>query len=259
MNALRRVGRAPGLIVLIAGFQLLTAAAFSVGVRTAIGHSMGDYAVPADGHLLAAVFELRSAHPGLLGSYQQTLVGSSLIALLFFTLLAPVIIYRLAAPRTASRLAASAIAGLPAVIVTTLWHLLPRILLLAAATTAANYLLAEDAWGLVAVAVLALTMGYCSCALDLARCHVLLHGARRFHFETALRGYLEALRRPAVLLPSLGFSICQWSCAGGMLAVAISAAGAGSSIWWIRGLALIGVVCGLARVAVAVEAGRPKS
>ncbi len=259
MKSLHRVAEAPGLIAVIVTIQWVIAAGFGANVRSAIGGSMGKYTVLTDGHLLAAVAELYRTHPGLAASYKQTLAGSSLLALVLFTLLAPVIIYRLAAPRPASVIAAAALRGLPAVIAVTLWHLLPRAVLLAIAGAAANSLLQKQAWGLIGIAALALTMGYCTCALDLARCHILLHGARRFHFKTAAEGFLEALRRPVVLARSLVFSFGQWACAASMVAVAIEGAGADSTIWLIRGLALLGVVCGLTRIAVAIEAGRPSA
>ncbi len=257
MKALRRVAGAPGLMALIVLIQWLVAAGLGAGVRHAVGNSMGSYAVLTDGHLLAAVAELHRTNPALTAGYRQTLAGSSLIALVLFTLLAPAIVHRLAARRPAARIAAAAVSGLPPVVATTLWHLLPRTVLLAAATTMAASLLEWEAWGIAGLAVLGLTMGYCACALDLARCHVLLHGARRFHFKTAAGGYLEALRRPAVLARSILFSCGQWACAAGMIAMAIDSAGGGSTIWLIRALARLGVVCALARVAVAVEGGRP--
>lgn len=257
MSAVRRVAGAPGWILLIVAIQWLAAAVIGGNLRYAVGITLKGFAAATDGHLLVAVAELLRLHPGIISGLRHALVGSSVIALGLFVLLSPAVIHRLAAKRPAARTAAAALRDLPAATVVTLWHLLPRAVLLVAVGAAANRLLSEEHWGLLALAGLALTLGYCTCALDLARCHVLLHGARRFHFKTALDGYLEALRRPSVLVRSLLCSLGQWACALGMIALAIDHAGGGATIWLIRGLSLVGVVLALTRVAVAVDAGRP--
>ncbi|MCP3959495.1 MAG: hypothetical protein GY719_16735 [bacterium] len=255
MTALRRVLRAPGLIVLVVAIQLVVALILGSGVRAAVGASLVPYSLATDGHLLGATFELFGDHPGLPVGFRQVAVGSSAIALVLWILLAAPVIHRLRSKTPAARLAALAFSQLPAIGVTTLWHLALRIVLLAALGLLTAPLLDHGAWGLLGVAATAVALAISTCALDLARCHVVLHGARGFHYSTALRAYREAVRRPAVLVPSMLLSFGQWTCVAGAVAVAMVMAGAGGTIWLVRGLAVLGVVLGLTRVAVAVEAG----
>lgn len=254
MNAWRRVARAPGLIALIAVLQLALAAWLGSGVRAAVGASLGPFSLLSEGHLLFAVVELFSSHPGILASYRTALIGSSVFALLLWTVLAPAIILRLRAANPPARIAATALRGLPAVVVTTLWCLLPRGLLLAAAGFATARLMPMGHWGLAGLAVTFIVLAYTTCALDLARCGVMLRGARRFHVATAIGAYREAWRRPSVLLPSMLLSLARWGCVAAMLALAIDQAGAPWTIWTVRSLAIVNVVLGVGRVAVAVEA-----
>ena len=97
----------------------------------------------------------------------------------------------------------------------------------------------------------------CTCALDLARCDVVLHGARRFHPQAAWRGFLHALRRPPVLIRSMLFSFGQWACVAGIGLAAVAGLHGGPAIWLARALAVASIVLGLARLAIAVEAGPP--
>ena len=155
----------------------------------------------------------------------------------------------------AGRLAPATLAALPGVLATTGWHLLLRALLLASVGAAFAGLMKLGDWSLAGAVAGLLLLAFSACALDLARCNVVLYGARRFRPATAARGFREALRRPAVLLPSMLLSVGQWACVAGMLALAIDGLGVGHAIWWVRALAVVGVVLGLARVAVAVRAG----
>ncbi|MEM7586600.1 MAG: hypothetical protein AAF560_24640 [Acidobacteriota bacterium] len=256
MNAWRRVRRAWRLVLLVVLLQLTLAAFFSSGVRAAVGRSIEPYAVLADGHLLGALAALHRDNPGLVAGYQQVMLGSLLISALTWILLSPIAITRLAA----SPIAASAsLRHVPAVLATSLWHLLPRAVLLAAFGALTKRLMPHDILGLAGIAATAIALAFCTCALDLARCHVVLHGARRFHPSTAFRAFGEAFHRPGVTLPSVLLSLAQWACAVGMLAIAIDAAGAPSTLWLVRALAVVGVLCGLTRLAVAVEAGPARS
>jgi hypothetical protein len=254
-GAIQRVLRAPGLILTVAAIQLAVAAVLGGSLQTAVAGAMGRYAVLADGHLLYSMITLFIDNPGLPAGARELLAGSAVLALALWTLLAAGIIHRLHAPAPASEVAAAAVRGLPGMIVVTLWQLLPRLVLVGLVGALSGWILKADAWGWLGFLPLLAVLGYVTCALDLARCDVVLHGARRFHVRTALGGFAHALRRPGVLLPSMVFNAGQWICVAAILAVSISGFGSGYAIWVARGLAVLGVVFALARVAVAVAAG----
>ncbi len=252
--ACRRVVRAPGLIALVVALHLLLAAAIGGATRSAIGAAMGRSVLADDSRLWYAVLELFDRSPGLLESIRHLVAGSGIVALGFWTLAAAGVLHRLRAPAPLPRLAAAAVRGLPGVVAVTLWHLPARAALLAAAGGLAAAVV-DLPWGFVAVLILAAAIAYCTCALDLARCDVVLHGGRRFHPMTAWRGFLHAAGRPAVLAASMLASFGQHACTAGAVLVVLAGSGGDSSIWLARALAALGIVLGLIRLAVAVEAG----
>lgn len=254
MKALANVLRAPGLIALVAGAQLVVALVLGSGVALAADLALGRHSLAADDHLFASFLALGGRHPSLKAGYLQTVVGSGVFGLVFWTLLAGAIILRLRSPMPAARLVPKTLAALPGVMATTGWHLLVRALLLVGVGLIFAGLTEFGDWSLAGLVAMLLVLAFSACALDLARCNVMLHGARRFRFTTAARAFGEALRRPAVLLPSMLLSVGQWVCVAAMLALAIDGLGAGQTIWWVRALAVAGVVLGLTRVAVAVRA-----
>lgn len=254
-RAVVRVMRAPGLVVMVVVLHLLLAWTVGAAARSAIGASMSPYALVDNQQLWYAVLELLGASPGLLQPIQHLIAGSTVIALGFWTFLAAGILHRLHAPGPLPRLAAATVRGLPGVLAVTLWHLVPRAVLLAAAGMLAAWL-GAGSWGLVGLLILAVTLAFCICALDLARCAVVLHGARRFHPTTAWHGFLHAAGRPGVLVRSMVLSFGQWVCTGGILMMAVAGLQVGPAIWLARTLAISGIVLGLIRLAVAVEAGQ---
>ncbi len=254
-GALTRVARAPGLVAVVVVLHLLLAGTVGSATRAAIGASMEPYALADNSQLWFAVLELLGTSPGLLVPIQHLIAGSAAIALAFWTLLAAGILQRLRAPAALPTLAAATVRGLPGVLAVTFWHLIPRVLLLAAAGALTAALLGAGAWGLAGIGVTAVVFAFCTCALDLARCDVVLHGARRFHPVTAWRGFLHAARRPPVLIRSMLLSLGQWACAGAILLAVVAGLHGGPAIWLARALAILGIVLGLTRQAVAVEAG----
>ena len=250
-----RVAGAPGLVAGVAALHLLLAAAVGVSARSAIGASMHPYALADNSRLWAAFQELLGASPGLVKPIHHLIAGSAAIGLVFWTLLAAGILHRLRAPAPLPRLAAAAVRGLPGVLAVTLWHLPLRAALVAAAGAAAAPLLGAGFWGPAGILIVAAAFAFCTCALDLARCDVVLHGARRLHPKTAWRGFVHAARRPAVLARSMLLSFGQWGCTAAVLAAAVAGLNGGPAIWLARALAILALVFGLTRVAVAVDAG----
>lgn len=259
-GAFVQVVRAPGLVAGIAALHLLLAAGVGFSTRLAIGASMEPYTLVDNDRLWYAVQELIGASAGLLQPARHLVAGSALIALAFWVLLAAGVLHRLRAPAPLPRLAAATIRGLPGVLAVTLWHLVARAVLLAVAGMLAAPLLTSGSWGPAGLLILAVVLAISICALDLARCDVVLHGARRFHPRTAVHGFLHAARRPAVLARSMLLCFGQWACTGAIVLAAFAGLHGGPAIWLARGLAILAIVLGLVRLAVAVEAGpyRPR-
>ncbi len=253
--ALARVAGAPGLILLVVVVHLLLAATIGSATRSAIGRSMEPFALTDNGQLWYAVLELLGTSPGLLAPIRHLVAGSAVIALAFWILAAAAVIHRLHGPIPLPRLAAVAVRGLPGILAVTLWHLVPRVVLFGVLGALTSALLGVGPWGLVSILILPVALAFCTCALDLARCDVVLRGARRFHPKTAWRGYLQAGRRPAVLIRSMLLSFGQWACAGAVLLAAFAGLHGGPAIWLARGCAILGIVLGLTRIAIAVGAG----
>ncbi len=253
-GAFARVARAPGLVAAVAALQLALAAAVGFSTRSAIGASMERWTVVDNDQLWYAVMELVDASPGLLRPAFQLVAGSAVVALAFWTLLAAGILQRLRAPAPLPRLAAAAVRGVPGVLAVTFWHLLLRAVVLAVAGAAASPLLKSSWWGPAGILLLAVALAICICALDLARCDVVLHGARRFHPQAAWRGFVHAARRPAVLARSMLLSFGQWACTGAVVLAAFAGLDGEPVIWLARGLTLLAIVLGLTRLTVAVQA-----
>ena len=201
IGALRRVFGAPGLVVFAAAVQLAVAAELGAGVRTAVGAAMGRYAAVADGHLPYALVSLLIDNPGIPAGARHLLAGSAMLALALWTLLAAGILHRLHAPASASEVAATTVRGLPGVVVVTLWQLLPRLILIGLAGFLSSRILRADSWGWLGFLPILAVLGYVTCALDLARCDVVLHGARHAIWiarALAVLGVVFALARMAV-------------------------------------------------------------
>ncbi len=255
VGAFTRVVRAPGLVAAVVVLHLLLAGTVGSATRSAVGARMEPWALADNSQLWAAILEMLGTSPGLLAPVRHLIIGSAVITLAFWTLLAAGVLHRLRGPASLPVLAAAAVRGLPGVLAVTLWHLLLRAVLLAVAGGLAAALFDAGAWGLAGLAATAVVLAFCTCALDLARCDVVLHGARRFHPQAAWRGFLHAAGRPPVLFRSMLASLGQWACAGGILLAAVAGLHGGEAIWLARTLAVCGIVFGLTRLAVAVEAG----
>ncbi len=256
-RAVARVMEAPFLVLAVIAVHFALAGWVGSSVRAAVGASMGPYTVLADGHLFYSVLELLFFHPGLGAGAAQLLTGSAVISMLAWTLLSPAVIRRLKGPIPSPMLAAETVRSLPGVAVVTLWHLLPRAVLLGFAAAVTSRLMGAGAWGLAGILMTFVVLAYCTCALDIARCNLVLHGAPPLHPATALGGYLQAARRPAVLMPSILLGLLQWACVAGIVVAALAGLGSEQAIWLARGLAVLGILFGLTRIAVAVGARSP--
>jgi len=250
MSSLKRVTGAPGLVVVLWLVELTIAAFLGYSARNAVGAALGGYAVLYEGHLLFSIADLLIDHPAVAAQIASAAKGSAVLGAVLWTLLAGAIISRLAGVAGLEPLAAASARWLPGIVVTSLWHLLLRGILvggLALGTAALPRM--------VSAPILALVVLVSTCALDISRVHVVLHGARRFHIRTAWMGFAQAIRNPVLLGKSAALSLCQWGCVGAVFAVASFGLGTDGTLLLARPLALLSLVFGLWRIAVVVEAG----
>ena len=167
-----------------------------------------------------------------------------------WTLLAGAIISRLAGIVGWERLAGASARWLPGIVVTSLWHMLLRGILVGGLILATSPLPRMAAAPILALVVLVST-----CALDIARVHVVLHGAHRFHIRTAWMGFMQAIRNPTLLGKSVALGLCQWGCVAAIFATAGFGLGIEGTLLLARPLALLSLFFGLWRIAVVVETG----
>lgn len=257
ISGFRRVVSAPGWIVALAAANLLFAKALGASVTSALSTVMGRWSI-AEGEILYALLEILPDQSGLLTLVRQSLLASTVIGLLFWTLVAGGILARLKEPMPVSRVVGKATRSLPTVLVVTLWHLLFRGILLGVVGGIGALLGRLDAASWIAPVLGVSVLLYATCALDLARVHAVLHGARRFHPATALAGFTEAAQRPAVLLASMTLGLVRWVAVLAILWLTIDGISAGHGPWPARLLWIVALLCGLARMGVAVEAGAPR-
>lgn len=250
MSALRRVTRAPGLLVALWLIQLAVAAAVGFELRQSVGAALGGFAVLADGRLLFNLIDLLGDHPTIGRQLVTSSMGTAVVGVVLWTTLSGGIITRLATATSWQATAAASVRWLPAMIVTSLWHLLLRAVLVGV-VVGVTY----AAPRLVAVPLIALFAMISTCALDIARVHVVLHGARSFHIKTAFGGFVAAFRNPVLLAKSVALNLGQHACLAAILGIAAFGLGANGTMLAIRPLALVSLLLGLWRIGVVVSAG----
>lgn len=252
VQALGRVVRAPGLLLTVILAQFALAALVGRIVRAMADANLGSFIWPDGQNLLYGIFELFVENPDILAGWRVAMGISTLAAYVFWTLIAGAVITRLHQKQPLSRVAAAGVQWLPAMAVVTLWHMIPRLVLLAFCGVASRQLMDHGPTGWIAAALTLGVLFFCVCALDIARTEIALGRARPFAPRTALRGFGIALKRPGVLCASMLFSLVQWLTVVAILLLAVWGLGTDPSPWLARGLSALGTFCALARIAVAV-------
>jgi hypothetical protein len=215
-------------------------------VATLAASALHPFAVLDDGQMLGYLLQFLGRERAVSTALATGIVAAALISAVFWTAVAPGIIARLAGRET---FVASVARHLPGAAVTSLWHLLFAALGGGVIAVAAAQLPTAAALPLVLVFV-----AWRATALDLARCDVVLAGARPYHPKTALVGFVRAARSPRVLVPSAILSAGAWAVVAATGYFALLGASDGSGPVAARALALLGLVLGVGRMAVAVEA-----
>jgi hypothetical protein len=243
----KRVIGAPGLW--LACWVALAAMAWVVGeyVQLLVAAAVGPFDALDLGRVVYGVADVLKAYPELVpGAVMAVLVGGAVSAIAW-TLVSPVVIARLAGRTGLRDVGATALAGLPAVVVQSLWHALLRAVLVAVVLMSAQPLPEWMAWVIVGVVWLAAGV-----ALDATRVAVVEGDAAPWHVRTAWHGFVRVAKRPGVLVPGVLLGIGQVVIGGLIVWMALAGLGSGTA-WVARGLALVSVGLGLWRIGIVVE------
>jgi hypothetical protein len=247
LGGLRRLLAAPGLW--LGCWLALVAIAWGVGVQVQIvaAATVGPFDALDLERVVFGVADVLQVHPALMSGIATAVTGGGLVSAIGWLVVSPLVIARLAGSKSAPELGAKALAGLPGVVVQSLWHAVLRALLIAVVLMSARPLPEWGVWVIVGAVWLAAGV-----ALDATRVAVVEHGAAPWHVRTAWRGFVRVARRPRVLVAGVVLGGVQVGIGVGI--VWISLAGLGSAGAWVpRVLALVSVGVGLWRVGIVVE------
>jgi hypothetical protein len=142
---------------------------------------------------------------------------------------------------------ATALAGLPSVVVQSIWHAVLRAVLIAAVLMSAQPL---PEWAIAVLLGIAWLVA--SVALDATRVAVVVGDAAPWHVKTAWRGFVRVAKRPWVLASGVLLGVGQLLIGAAIVWLALAGLGAGSA-WAGRALALVSVGLGLWRIGIVVD------
>jgi len=245
----RRVIGAPGLW--LACWVGLAAIAWVVGgyVQLLVAAAVGPFDALDLGRVVYGIADVLRVYPELMPGIAMAVIIGGAVSGIAWTVVSPVVIARLAGRTGLREVGATALAGLPGVVVQSLWHVVLRAVLVAAVMMSAQPLPKWGIWVLVGVVWLAAGV-----ALDATRVAVVEGDAAPWHVKTAWRGFVRVARRPRVLVPGVLLGVGQVVIGGGIVWGALVGVGSGSA-WVPRVLALVSVGLGLWRIGIVVEDG----
>ena len=255
-NALVRLLRVPGLIVFAILLHLLPQMFAGSRMANAIEGALGRYALPEGRSFLSGFIELMMDHPSLGPTHANITFTAMIGTLVVWWLILAGVLHHLREPGTGGRILSRGFAGLPRILVVSLWHW-PLRLLLVGVPIAIGRKLDMGSSASIGIVLGLIALFYCTSALDLARCQAVLYRSRPYRFGVAWSGFVQALRQPGFLVPSMLLGLAQWAAAVAALGYGLGNLEASGSLWTVRALAALAVVLGLARLSVAVGAGPP--
>lgn len=215
--ALRRVLAVPGVVLGVWIAQALVALGVGGWVRQAVAATMGPHVHLPNGHLLHALVELASAHPGIAADARTSIAASAIVGGFMAVLLCGGIFVRVAGQRG---FWAACGRHLPGVTAVTAMHLVVRALLLVGMFAVTEPLAAGTR-----LALLGATAIYCTFSLDVTRARIVLDRVSPRRPTPVLEGFLAAFRWPRDFLHCAALSLAQYACLFAVLAVGIGQAG----------------------------------
>lgn len=227
----------------------LAAMAWVVGgqVTFLVAAAVGPFDALELGRVVFGLGDVLRVHPELMTGITMMLLVGGLVSAIGWLLVSPVVIARLAGRKELRDLGATALAGLPAVVVQSLWHAVLRAVLVALVLMSTQPLPGWIVWVLVGVVWLAAGV-----ALDATRVAVVESDAAPWHIKTAWRGFVRVAKRPRVLVPGVLLGASQVVVSAAIVWLALRGLGSGA-VWGARVLALVSVGLGLWRVGIVVE------
>ena len=247
MNALRRVLKSPGLVIVLWLAQAAAAWLLAGIVAAAASAAMQGFAWVDDGHLLAAIAELTSNQRAVGVAMVQIAITAVVLGIVFWTVAYGGVIARLEGKKPASEVAAASIKYMPGIAAQTIYvYILRAVPMVPLGLMAAKFPALAFVTGL---GVMMLTI----VAADIARVSVVLHDARPFHPKTALIALRRAVTRPALLARAGLLAIASIAIPAILVYIVMADAAGSASIWLARCLSLVGLVIGLWRIAFVVD------
>lgn len=247
MNAWRTAAGAWPWMAAICVVELVIAAVTASTIRSHVASALTDHAIPDD-HLLYAVAELSSLHPQLVTALLLALAISTAVGALLWTLLAPLLLLRLARGEDAP-LGGAWIDRLPGAVATAAWHLGLRIAFVFVAGTGLAALPPLTAVILGFVVLLVATV-----ALDLSRVAVVLDEAPGLSPRTAIDGFRRMAQHWRSASAMTAIAAVQWALAGVAIVVAVRTGGSGLAV--ARATAAAATCLGVFRLAIAAGTAR---
>lgn len=247
LGGLRRLVGAFGLW--LACWLGLSAMAWVVGrqVRILVAAAVGPFDALDLGRVVFGLVDVLRVHPELASGTATAVLTGGLVSGIAWTVASPVVIARLAGRTSLRDVGATALAGLPAVVVQSLWHAVLRAVLVAVVLMSAQPL---PQWAIAVLLGIAwLSAGV---ALDATRVAVVEGDAAPWHVKTAWRGLVRVAKRPWVLVPGVLLGLGQLAIGAAIVWLALAGLGVGSA-WGGRALALLSVGLGLWRIAIVVD------
>jgi hypothetical protein len=252
MSALRRASAAWRWVLCIWLGEVAIASIGAYGIRSQVATAMDGLALPDD-RLLYAIAEHTHVHPELVVAMVVTLATSALLGFVVWTLLAPLVLLRLAAPTNAPSVASLGgpwLASIAGVAATSAWHLGLRIAMVLGIGGALGSLPPPVAAPIAFVVVLVAT-----CALDFSRVAVVTGGARGGSPRTALDGFTALVRQPRRAGAMAALAAGQWLLVA--LGLVLLVRTGGDALALMRACAAAATFLGVVRLAVAIEGRAP--
>jgi hypothetical protein len=247
LGGLRRVIGAPGLW--LACWLGLSAMAWVVGrqVQILAAAALGPFDALDLGRVVFGMVDVLRVHPELVSGTATAVLTGGLVSAIAWLVVSPVVIARLAGRTSLADVGATALAGLPSVVVQSIWHAVLRAVLIAAVLMSAQPL-PEWAIGVL----LGIAWLVASVALDATRVAVVVGDAAPWHVKTAWHGFVRVAKRPWVLGAGVLLGVGQLVIGAAIVWLALAGLGAGSA-WAGRALALVSVGLGLWRIGIVVD------
>jgi hypothetical protein len=248
-RALSRVVRAPGLLLALWIGQLLFAWLLAFPVRMVGEAAMGPFTWFDDGHRLRALAELLIDQPEIAAVISASMLSSAMLAVVFAILVGPAVITRLHGRAGIAELGRATGQHLGAMVVQTLYGLVPRAVF---GGLAGALLMAGPA----ALAPALLLAALPTLVLDRARVAIILEGERPLHPKTHLRALVHVLKRPLWMFSGALLDVLPIAVGIAALMFVISPAGVamgGGALWVARLAGLLALALGLWRISLAVD------